>query len=145
MLVDLLDTVGRPWVLPDEESAGRAIAQELIDAGHRRIGMVGRFPDAIVDPEISVTIGARFARSSRHGGGRLDFVGRHVSPLGTRGRLRGGEDAAHAPPRLTALLCLNDDIAFGAYQAAQGAASDPEDLSIASFDDDEIARYLAAS
>ncbi len=145
VLVNLLDTVGHPSVLPDEESAGRAIAQELIDAGHRRIGMVGWFPDAIVDPKISVTIGARFAGidASMEAAG-LDFVGRHVShrwepPVG----YAGAKTLLERHPDLTALLCLNDNIAFGAYQAAQELRLRiPEDLSIASFDDDEIAGYL---
>ncbi|MEO7222972.1 MAG: substrate-binding domain-containing protein, partial [Devosia sp.] len=42
-----------------------------------------------------------------------------------------------------ALLCLNDRIAFGAYQAlAEAGLSIPGNVSVVSFDDDEIAAYL---
>jgi LacI family transcriptional regulator len=44
---------------------------------------------------------------------------------------------------VTALLCMNDRLAFGAYQALQEAGLRvPDDMSVASFDDDEVARYL---
>ena len=44
---------------------------------------------------------------------------------------------------VTALLCLNDRVAFGAYQALEEhGLRVPDDVSIASFDDDEIASYL---
>ncbi len=44
---------------------------------------------------------------------------------------------------VTALLCLNDRVAFGAYQAlGEHGLRVPDDVSIASFDDDEIASYL---
>ena len=46
-------------------------------------------------------------------------------------------------PDLTALICLNDRLAFGAYQALQERGRQiPDDLSIVSFDDEEIAGYL---
>jgi LacI family transcriptional regulator len=49
--------------------------------------------------------------------------------------------ASGAP--VTALICLNDRVAFGAYQALAGhGLSVPRDVSVASFDDDEVASYL---
>ena len=46
-------------------------------------------------------------------------------------------------PDITALLCLNDRLAFGAYQAlAEAGRSVAGDVSIVSFDNDEIAGYL---
>ena len=45
--------------------------------------------------------------------------------------------------KINALLCLNDRLAFGAYQAlAEAGLRIPEDVSVVSFDDDEIASYL---
>ncbi|WP_196260914.1 LacI family DNA-binding transcriptional regulator [Pelagibacterium limicola] len=42
-----------------------------------------------------------------------------------------------------ALLCLNDRLAFGAYQALDEAGlAIPEDVALVSFDNDEIASYL---
>lgn len=44
---------------------------------------------------------------------------------------------------VTALLCLNDRLAFGAYQAVTEAGLRiPEDVSVISFDDDELATAL---
>jgi LacI family transcriptional regulator len=44
---------------------------------------------------------------------------------------------------IKAMLCMNDRLAFGAYQAAAELGLEiPIDLSIVSFDDDEIASYL---
>ena len=45
--------------------------------------------------------------------------------------------------RPTGLISINDRLAFGAYQAlAEHGLRVPDDLSIASFDDDVIASYL---
>lgn len=45
--------------------------------------------------------------------------------------------------RPRALLCLNDRLAFGAYQAlAEAGLRIPEDVALVSFDNDEIASYL---
>jgi LacI family transcriptional regulator, galactose operon repressor len=50
--------------------------------------------------------------------------------------ITGGGDA-------TAFICLNDRIAFGAYQAVQEAGLRiPDDLSIVSFDDTDLASWL---
>jgi LacI family transcriptional regulator len=45
--------------------------------------------------------------------------------------------------RPKALLCLNDRLAFGAYQAlAEAGITVPAGVAIVSFDNDEIATYL---
>ncbi|WP_127557100.1 LacI family DNA-binding transcriptional regulator [Saccharospirillum alexandrii] len=45
--------------------------------------------------------------------------------------------------RPKALLCMNDRLAFGAYQAlSEAGLKIPEDVSVVSFDNDEIAAYL---
>jgi LacI family transcriptional regulator len=53
----------------------------------------------------------------------------------TRALLRQGQ------PR--AMLCLNDRLAFGAYQAlAEAGLVIPDDVALVSFDNDELASYL---
>ena len=45
--------------------------------------------------------------------------------------------------RPTALVCLNDRIAFGAYQALREAGvTVPDDVSVVSFDDSDLAAWL---
>ncbi|MEW1822998.1 LacI family DNA-binding transcriptional regulator [Arthrobacter sp. NPDC080031] len=46
-------------------------------------------------------------------------------------------------PDIRALLCMNDRLAFGAYQALQEKGLRiPDDVSLVSFDNDELASYL---
>lgn len=48
---------------------------------------------------------------------------------------------AHQKPR--AMLCLNDRLAFGAYQAlGEAGLQIPDDVALVSFDNDELASYL---
>lgn len=135
---------GVPSILPDEHAAGRAVATELITAGHRRVGIIGDLPEVASDLRRSVSIGARFAGLEK----AFDAVG--IRP--TRVQLEGwspsiGYDAAlemlDANRDLTALLAGNDNIAFGVYQAlAARGLKVPEDISVISFDDEELASYL---
>ena len=47
------------------------------------------------------------------------------------------------PTRPTAVICMNDRLAFGAYQAlAEAGLGIPQDVSVVSFDDDAIAAWL---
>ncbi|GAB3805570.1 hypothetical protein GCM10027605_31790 [Micromonospora zhanjiangensis] len=47
------------------------------------------------------------------------------------------------PDRPTAVVCMNDRLAFGAYQAlAEAGLEVPRDVSVVSFDDDPIAAWL---
>jgi LacI family transcriptional regulator len=133
-------------VLPAEEEAGYAVTRQLLDAGHGAgIGIVGNAPRACSDPRLSVTIGRRFAgihRALRESG---------VTPVAVADSELWepwhGYDAtmsvlASGAP-VTGLICLNDRLALGAQQALQEKGLRvPDDVSIASFDDDEIASYL---
>jgi LacI family transcriptional regulator len=47
------------------------------------------------------------------------------------------------PDRPSAVICMNDRLAFGAYQAlAEAGLCVPADVSVVSFDDDPIAAWL---
>lgn len=136
---------GEPAVLPAEYEAGFAIAAELLQAGHREIAIVGHPPDALLRAVRSVTVGTRL------NGIRAAFRQAGVEPALRMDAADWEPDVGHAltrqvlasSRRITALLCLNDRLAFGAYQALQEhGVRIPQDMSIASFDDDEIARYL---
>ncbi|MDN4614093.1 LacI family DNA-binding transcriptional regulator [Leifsonia sp. F6_8S_P_1B] len=145
VMVNATTTADYPAVLPDERTAGAAIAQLLIDAGHTRIALIGRRYDEDLPPEVSVTISDRFAGldavMAEHG---LSWAWEEAfetwSPENgyeaTRRALASGAD-------FTALVCLTDNVSFGAYQALQEqGVRIPEQVSIASFDDDEISTYL---
>lgn len=133
-------------VLPAEQQAGYRVTRQLLDAGHRHgIGIVGYAPKAIASPTISATIGSRFAGIYQ----ALDEAG--VAPAVTAEfevwEPWNGYDATRSildsGVKVTALICLNDRVAFGAHQAlTEDGATVPDDVSIASFDDDELASYM---
>jgi LacI family transcriptional regulator len=132
-------------VLPDEFVAGRAAVSALVDAGHADgIVLIGHDLAPGDDPALAIT-----ARR------RLDGIAFEMERRGLRfaaelpcddWQLADGRDAAEEAldtPGLTALLCLNDRIAFGAYQTigARGWRV-ADDISVVSFDDDEFAPIL---
>lgn len=130
---------GIPTVLPDELAAGRTAARALLDRGHHAgIHVVG-------EPTVDV-----FAARERMAG-----IVEALSAAGTG--LEGVIDCAWWPEaaydavarflrlgRLpSALVCMNDRVAFGAYQALHEAGVGiPGDVSVVSFDDSELASWL---
>ena len=150
VLLNASSRTGESTVLPDEYQAGFDIVTVLLDHGHRDgIALIGDYPLAATDLRVSATVGQRFA------GIEAALAGAGVTP-GNRVAVNPWEPAngydatvavldgdAGSPRRITALICLNDRLALGAYQALQERGIRiPADVSIVSFDDDEIAAYL---
>ena len=135
-----------PFVLPDETEAGRTAARVLLASGHTEgIYLIGADPKTSRVPrdslaaverlrgikEVMAAAGVRLAG----GAGRL-----HWQPSdgyeATRKLLEGAP-----PPR--ALICFNDRLSVGAYQALQEAGVKvPDEISIVSFDDEPVASWL---
>ena len=134
-----------PAVLPDEVEAGRAAARVLVDAGHRRgVHLVGAGPGLRDVPPNSIAARERLI------GIREVFAAAGVEVVSAhqcrKWMPEDGYDTTreilrrHRP---AALLCLNDRLAFGAYQAvADAGLSVPDDVSVVSFDDHPIASWL---
>lgn len=139
VLLNCTSSHALPAILADELAGGRDAANALLGAGHRHgIFLVGEVTDAL-----------RPARERRRG---------VQAALGEAGaELEGVIDCTWWPesaydavstqlssgeaPR--ALICLNDRVAFGAYQAlADAGLRVPDDVSVVSFDDSELARWL---
>lgn len=132
-------------VLPDEAEAGRAAAQVLLDAGHGdAIHLIGAGP-GIED----VPPGGVAAVERLHGIlETLAAAGLAVAG-GTLCRAwepQDGRDATRAllaRERPKAIICFNDRLALGAYQAlAEAGLAVPRDVSVVSFDDDDIASWI---
>lgn len=146
VLLNATSPDGLPCVLPDDERAGRTAATALLSQGHHdRIAVIGRNQLKETDPEVSLAADARL-RGIR---AALAEVGAKI--------LRGAScpdwqpEHGHAAMRTllrrserpTGVICMNDRLAFGAYQAlAEAGLSVPEDVSIVSFDDDPVAAWL---
>ena len=129
-----------PTVIPDERDAGRAAARALLRRGHTDdIVLVGETPPNII------------AAVERLAGITDVLLSQGLELAGSIPTLWWPEPAfaavseylAHGH-RPSALICLNDRIAMGAYQACQGAGlTVPEDVSVVSFDDSDLAGWLA--
>lgn len=143
VLVNGASEEGHPSVLPDERIAGAAVAQHLLDLGHRRIGLIGELPAVAGDPRRSATIGERFAgiASALDGAGALAVSTELPSWSPEVGYEYAGR-LLDDRPDLTALIAANDNIAFGIYQAvADRGLRVARDVSVISFDDEELAAY----
>ena len=145
VLINSTSPLGYPSVLPAEFEAGRAGAPTRVDAGHRAIAIIGLDVEAARDPRVSVTLTQRYA-------GIFDALGSvGVEPCWTYSTLlwepevgyQAARELLASGARPTGLICLNDRLAFGVYQAlSEAGLRVPDDLSIASFDDDIIACYV---
>ncbi|HUR06981.1 MAG TPA: LacI family DNA-binding transcriptional regulator [Nonomuraea sp.] len=134
-----------PAVLPDEVEAGRRAARVLLDAGHRDgIYLIGAGPGMRDVPPESL------AAVERLGGIREALGEAGVKVAGGRpcpdwqpeyGLAATRELLESVRPR--ALICFNDRIAMGAYQALDDVGLNvPDDVSVVSFDDHPIASWI---
>ncbi|OEV13881.1 hypothetical protein AN219_28670 [Streptomyces nanshensis] len=147
VLLNCLDETGEfTCVVPDEEEAGRQAVKLLLEAGHRDgVHVVGgsqvtrRSPDGVYAGRermrgIEEALSAAGVRLS--GVSECDWSSPEHGYRAARSLLDSG-----APP--TAVVCCNDRLAFGVYQAAGDCGmSVPRDLSVVSFDDSELASWL---
>jgi LacI family transcriptional regulator len=134
-----------PSVIPDERPAGRTAAAALLDAGHRDgiYYLGGRQITELVPDGI-------YAGHERLAGITEELRSRDVPLAGSiecAWRPADGYNAARtllaggARPR--ALICANDRVAVGAYQAmAEFGLRVPDDVSVVSFDDSELAGWM---
>ncbi|VVT01289.1 LacI family DNA-binding transcriptional regulator [Erythrobacter sp. EC-HK427] len=123
--------------LLDERAAGRAIAEHLVQLGHRRFGVILGHP-------------GHAATSARLAGYRDAFAAAGIAPDDIRIErgdftFHSGEAAAHRllarTDRPTAILAQNDDMGAAALSVARALGlAVPDAVSIAGFDDADIAR-----
>lgn len=146
VMLNATNTKHSTSVLPDELAGGARAVELLIEAGHRDgIALLGQNDDVEKDVFRSATVSRRVAGiRGAMAAYSLEFVAEESIWLwepaegytATKGLLSRGLD-------IRALVCMNDRVAFGAYQAlSEAGLSVPADVSIVSFDNDELAAYL---
>ncbi|WOH20582.1 LacI family DNA-binding transcriptional regulator [Paenarthrobacter sp. GOM3] len=145
VLINCFDADGKlPSIVPDERAGGRIAVERLLRAGHSRIGIIN------LDPNIPAAVGRlEGARDAMEASGLTLDPQLIVSGNATAD---GGYEAAcrildHYPAgagRPTALFCLNDRMAMGAYDAIkERGLTIPADIAVIGFDNQElIAAYL---
>ncbi|PSL55774.1 LacI family transcriptional regulator [Saccharothrix carnea] len=134
-----------PSVVPDEIEAGRTAGRVLLAAGHRSgIWAIGGHQAVPATPE------GIFAGNERMRGLQEALRAERAMLDGVVECEWNAEDGYRevralltAGVPLRALVCSTDRVSFGAYQAlAEAGRSVPEDVSIVSFDDQDIASWL---
>lgn len=129
---------GLPSVVPDEVRGGRSAARVLVEAGHDRgVHLVGA-------GRRDVVAAARLAGLRQvFSGAGVEVAGMHPCPEWTP---EGGYDVTkdllrrHRP---AALVCFDDRLAFGAYEAlAEAGLSVPGDVSVLGFGDHPAASWM---
>ncbi|WP_327585605.1 LacI family DNA-binding transcriptional regulator [Nonomuraea sp. NBC_00507] len=128
---------GPPAVVPDEVRGGYDATRELLDHGHRRVGL------ALNSDDVPATHGR--LRGYRQA---LEEAGIAYDPelvVQKESETTGGYLACRRllerTPRPTAIFCYNDRMAMGAYRAAaELGLRIPEDVSVVGFDNQE---YIA--
>ena len=133
-----------PVIVPDEHQGGRDAATALVDAGHTDIHLIGAGPGPDDVHTISSAAKMRLAgilevlaeNSLEPASGRS--INQWLPPEGynaTKAILKEGTPGA--------IVCFNDRLAMGAYQALQDhGLRIPEDVSVVSFDNASIAGWM---
>lgn len=134
------DDLTFPAVIPAEIAGGHTATNELIKAGHRRIGTITgeMFMEAAVDR----LAGYRNALAT------ADLPYDEALVVEGNWLPSSGHDATlqlmalKNPP--TAIFCQNDRMAIGCYEALKDLGlSVPEHVSVIGYDDDEVASHLS--
>jgi len=145
VLINCFDADGKlPSIVPDERAGGRIAVERLLRAGHSRIGVIN------LDPDIPAAVGR--LEGCREA---LAEAGLELDPeliVSGHATADGGYEAAceildkfeAGAGRPTALFCLNDRMAMGAYDAIkERGLAIPQDIAVIGFDNQElIAAYL---
>ncbi|BCW21002.1 alanine racemase [Arthrobacter sp. NtRootA9] len=145
VLINCFDADGRlPSIVPDERAGGRVAVERLLKAGHTRIGVIN------LDPDIPAAVGRLEGAREALSGAGLDLDPELV--VSGHATADGGYEAAcrildrypKEGGRPTALFCLNDRMAMGAYDAIkERGLTIPGDIAVIGFDNQElIAAYL---
>lgn len=133
-------------VIPDEAGAGRVATQALLNAGHHDgICLIGAGPGDTLAPKGSIAAVERLqgilATLREAGVPVSDAVG--CSDWQPDQGFEATRQLLKRSPRPSALICFNDRLALGAYQALADARLDvPADVSVVSFDDEFFASWI---
>jgi DNA-binding LacI/PurR family transcriptional regulator len=126
-----------PAVILDDRPGTSAVVEHLLDLGHRRIAHVAG-PPAFVH---ATARSAAFVSTLAAAG--LEPVAVETGDFTAAGGIEATRRLLALPEPPTAIVYANDRMAVAGLGAAQAAGlAVPDDLSIAGFDDSEVAEYV---
>ncbi|WP_112082065.1 substrate-binding domain-containing protein [Haemophilus influenzae] len=127
-------------ILENSALGGYLATKALIDAGHRKIGIItGNLKKSVAQNRLQ---GYKNALSEAKIALNPHWI--VESHFDFEGGVLGIQSLLTQSSRPTAVFCCSDTIAVGAYQAIQQQSLRiPQDLSIIGYDDIELARYLS--
>jgi LacI family transcriptional regulator len=128
-----------PSVVPDDEGGGRAAAATLLAAGIEDVWVMGEdpTPEATAGPRRMVGIRAEL------GARGLDIRGMVPCDWSVTEGFAATNRWLAAGGRAGGLICMNDRLAMGAYQAlGEAGVRVPHDVSVVSFDGSALASWL---
>lgn len=125
-------------IFPDEVAGGRAAAEVLLNAGHRRIAMINIAPEHSSLPAAAGRLQG-FTEALAEAGRELDPRHLRYGNGAYEDGLTLGAELLRQADRPTAIFCGNDRTALGTYHAAhQLGLSIPDDVSIVGFDNQAL-------
>lgn len=123
----------------DNFTGAREITGVLLKLGHRRIGLINGPSGAPAACERE----AGFLKAMKDHGVVIDPHGIIHAEFTIEAGVKGWQQIKQCTPRPTALVCGNDEIAFGVLDAlAKEKVSCPGEISIVGFDDSRWARRV---
>jgi DNA-binding LacI/PurR family transcriptional regulator len=124
----------------DDTFGSRQLTQYLLSAGHRRIAFLGNERGGKTNAERIEGYRQALLQANVYVCDDCIVIGPNGQP---EGGAVGMRRILQLSPLPTAVACYNDLMAIGAIQAVQQAGLRvPEDISIAGFDDIELAAYI---
>ncbi|SEB61879.1 transcriptional regulator, LacI family [Nocardioides exalbidus] len=134
--------LGVDAVLPDNTEGARAIAQHLLDLGHRRIAVATGSLSLTTVADRIAGVGEAFAAAGL-AFGDVPVVEADFTRAGGKVAV---EEILDEHPGTTAVMALNDDMAIGVLSALRARGiSVPGQVSVTGFDDVAVAGDLAPS
>lgn len=134
--------LGVDAVVPDNVKGGRAIAEHVLDLGHRKVAVATGSRDLTTIADRLAGVAEAFEEAG------LDLD--DVPVIEAEFTRDGGKEAAERiladHPDVTAMLAMNDDMAIGILSALRSREiAVPDRMSVSGFDDVAVAQDLSPS
>jgi LacI family transcriptional regulator, gluconate utilization system Gnt-I transcriptional repressor len=125
----------------NHDAVGRAMAEHLLRAGHRRLAYVD---SGVAEDYRAHERGLAFAQAAREAGADVTVIAAPTGDAFDAGRQVLADLLGAGPPAITAAAFANDHLACGALlQAARQQVAVPGRLALLGFGDFAIARQLS--